>query len=136
MCPKDAGSIDSGAAFDRYLAGLYPDEESRERFRRRVRAVHLATELMRAMDNVREAAGISKVNVAARMKRKPAAVSRLFTSPDTNPTVTTLIELLDALEFRLEVSVKPQPKEPARRLPPILIRGTVSHRRPSELATA
>jgi DNA-binding phage protein len=135
MAPKDASSINSGAAFDRYLADLYPNEEARERFRRRVRAVHLATELMRAMDDIRQAAGVSKVTVAARMKRNPAAVSRLFTSPDANPTVTTLIEMLDALEFRLEVSVKPQAKEPARRLPPILIKGGTSRHGSSRLAT-
>jgi hypothetical protein len=126
MANMRMGSSDPGAAFNRYLGEVYPDERARIRFERRVRAIQLAADLMGAMDEMRQVSGLSKAEVATRMRRQPPAISRLLGGPDTNPTLATLIELLDALGCRLEVSIKPQPKDAARRKSPIQIRSVAS----------
>jgi len=108
------------STYERYLESLYPDADSRAEFERRVHAVHVAADFLEAIEQVRAATGVSKVNVALRMKRHPASIGRLLTSADANPTLTTIIELLEAMDISLKVMVESQPQDPTERRAPIV----------------
>lgn len=106
--------------YERYLESLYPDTDSRAEFERRVGAVHVAADFLEAIEGVRKATGVSKVTVAFRMKRHPASIGRLLTSADANPTLTTIIELLEAMDVSLNVVVEPQSENSNERKAPIV----------------
>jgi transcriptional regulator with XRE-family HTH domain len=57
---------------------------------------------------------VSKSDVARRLGKQLSAVSRSLTSDDSNPTVVTLLEMLDAMGGKVEVTVGPRksPREP------------------------
>jgi hypothetical protein len=56
--------------------------------RRKARAEIDATDkLIRALDAVREAGGLTKAQLARRIEAKPESIWRLFTAPDSNPTM-------------------------------------------------
>jgi transcriptional regulator with XRE-family HTH domain len=67
-------------------------------------------ELMRALDNIRKQQHMSQETLAAIMGRKREAISRLFSADDSNPTLDTLIELLSALKFTADITLR-QAKE-------------------------
>ncbi|HEX6481709.1 MAG TPA: helix-turn-helix domain-containing protein [Ktedonobacteraceae bacterium] len=44
--------------------------------------------------------------MAARLGKKRAAISRLFSSDEINPTLNTLIELLSALNLTADITIR------------------------------
>ena len=110
----------SRAAFDRYLDERFPTEESKAELNARVLAVNVAADLVLAIDEIRRRRGLSKAAVAGSMGKDPAAISRLMNDPSPNPTLATVVELLDALDIYLAVDVHPQPAK--ERHPTIEIR--------------
>jgi transcriptional regulator with XRE-family HTH domain len=67
------------------------------------------------IDAERRQAGLTKAELAQRIGASPAAVRRLFTADSANPTLRTVLELVDALE--LEMSLKPKSRARAARAP-------------------
>ncbi len=63
--------------------------------------------LVRALDQAREQLQISKEELAARMGKHREVVSRLFNTPDANPTLDTLLELLTALGLTADITLRP-----------------------------
>lgn len=61
---------------------------------RRIRQVD---DLVRALDEAREAQGMTKAELARRAGMAPEAVRRMFSASGVNPTATTLIALACAL---------------------------------------
>lgn len=63
--------------------------------------------LLRSLDEAREHLRISKEELAARMGKHREVVSRLFNTPDANPTLETLLELLTALGITADITLRP-----------------------------
>jgi transcriptional regulator with XRE-family HTH domain len=51
---------------------------------------------------------VSKSDVARRLGKQLSAISRSLTSDDSNPTVVTLLEMLDAMGVTIDVTVGPR----------------------------
>ena len=49
---------------------------------------------------------ISKEDLAAHMGKKREAISRLLTSRDANPTLTTVVELLTSLSLTADITLR------------------------------
>ncbi len=93
---------------------LARDLEDPEFLREYVReSVRIATidQLVNALDEAREVAGLSKAELARAISAEPAVIRRLFSSGHVNPTLGTLAEVAAALGMR--VALEPLP--PAER---------------------
>jgi len=68
-----------------------------------VESVRIATidAVVNALDDAREAAGLSKAELARAISSEPAVIRRLFSSPGVNPTLGTLAEVAAALGMRV-----------------------------------
>jgi transcriptional regulator with XRE-family HTH domain len=66
----------------------------------------LEFQLMQAIEAIRAGKHISKESLATQMGRKREAVSRLLTVSDTNPTLSTIIELLSALQLTADIVLR------------------------------
>jgi ribosome-binding protein aMBF1 (putative translation factor) len=79
------------------------DPEVRHRYARTKHATVLTREVLMRIDTERERAGISKAELARRIGTSPSVVRRLFTSQASNPTLRTVIDMLDVLGVDLEL---------------------------------
>ncbi|WP_040158946.1 helix-turn-helix domain-containing transcriptional regulator [Mobilicoccus massiliensis] len=70
-----------------------------------VESMRIATidEVVNALDDAREAAGMSKAELARAIQAEPATIRRLFASDKSNPTLGTLAEVAAALGMRITV---------------------------------
>ena len=59
--------------------------------------------VVNALDEAREAAGLSKAELARAIQVEPATIRRLFASDKANPTLGTLAEVAAALGMRIAV---------------------------------
>ncbi len=73
-------------------------------------------QLMHALDEIRRLENMSKEALAAQMGRKRETVSRLLTGSEANPTLDTFIEMLSALNFTADITLRPskEGEEPLR----------------------
>ncbi len=88
-----------------------------------VESMRIATidRLVNALDEAREAAGLSKAELARAIGAEPAAIRRLFASGHSNPTLGTLAEVASALG--LQVTLTPLPAGERRRVTQALLEG-------------
>ena len=63
-------------------------------------------ELLHALDSIRKQQHMSQETLAALMGRKREAISRLFSSEESNPTLDTLLELLSALHVTADITLR------------------------------
>jgi len=63
-------------------------------------------ELMQALETIRAQQQISKETLAEQMGKKREAVSRLLTRNDTNPTLSTIVELLSGLGVTADITLR------------------------------
>ncbi|QDQ97510.1 helix-turn-helix transcriptional regulator [Tomitella fengzijianii] len=70
-----------------------------------VESVRIATidRVVNALDDAREAAGVSKADLARAIQVEPATIRRLFGSGRPNPTLGTLAEVAAALGVRVTI---------------------------------
>ena len=68
-----------------------------------VESMRIATidHVVNALDDAREAAGLSKAELARAIQVEPATIRRLFASEKSNPTLGTLAEVAAALGLRV-----------------------------------
>ena len=59
--------------------------------------------IVNALDDAREAAGLSKAELARAIQKEPATIRRLLSSDNSNPTLGTLAEVAAALGLRITV---------------------------------
>ncbi|CAN5868947.1 hypothetical protein BH24ACT8_BH24ACT8_08730 [soil metagenome] len=64
--------------------------------------------VVNAIDDAREAAGLSKAELARAIQKEPATIRRLLSSESANPTLGTLAEVAAALGLR--ITVEPLPR--------------------------
>jgi len=76
-----------------------------------VESMRIATldAVVNALDEAREAAGLSKAELARAIQIVPATIRRLFASDKSNPTLGTLAEVAAALGMR--ITIEPLPEE-------------------------
>ena len=90
---------------DRRLERRLKDRDFREHFERAQAEIQQIDEIMRTLDERREAVGMSKAELARKIDRNPASVRRLFTS-ESNPELGTVAAMAAALGCR--ISLVPQ----------------------------
>ncbi len=90
-------------AFDRYFENRMKDPAFASAYTAARAVVDSADALIRALDEARLLVGVSKADLARQLGARPEIVRRLFTAKDSNPTVTTVLKLVDALGFHLEL---------------------------------
>jgi DNA-binding phage protein len=64
-------------------------------------------QVVNALNDAREAAGLSKAALARAISAEPAAMRRLFSAGQVNPTLGTLAEVAAALGMRITVEPLP-----------------------------
>lgn len=65
--------------------------------------------IIRRIDRLRVENNLTKAELARRIGKNPAAVRRLFTG-EANPTLSTVVELLGALDASLQITEhEPEP---------------------------
>ncbi|HET7682963.1 MAG TPA: helix-turn-helix transcriptional regulator [Marmoricola sp.] len=77
--------------------------------------------IVNALDDAREAAGLSKAELARAIQAEPATIRRLFSSDKTNPTLGTLAEVAAALGLR--ITVQPLAKDERSQVTAPLLEG-------------
>lgn len=91
-----------------------------------VESMRIATidAIVNTLDDAREAAGLSKAELARAIGAEPATVRRLFSSEHVNPTLGTLAEVASALGMR--VTLEPLPEVERRAITQALREGRAS----------
>ncbi len=86
--------------------------EARERYERTRRSMVLTRQVLQLIDAEREKVGLSKADLARRVGVNPSTIRRLLTSGDGNPTLRTVLDILDVLDLELAL----RPKAPTHKL--------------------
>jgi DNA-binding phage protein len=97
-------------AFDRYFDRRMEDPEFVSAYTDARAVIDSTDALIRALDEARLLAGVSKADLARQVEARPEVVRRLFTADESNPTLATVLKLADALGFHLEL-VPNRPKK-------------------------
>ncbi len=90
--------------FDRYVDTRMKDSRFAAEYRNARAEIDATDALIRALEQAREASGLSKAELARRIDVKPAMVRRLLTAPRGNPTVATVLKVTSALGYHLELA--------------------------------
>lgn len=77
--------------------------------------------IVNELDEAREAAGLSKADLARAIQVEPATIRRLFAADRPNPTLGTLAEVAAALGMR--ITLEPLPRAERAAVTEPLIRG-------------
>ena len=97
-----------------------------------VESMRIATidDIVNGQDEAREAAGLSKAELARAIQVEPATIRRLFSSERANPTLGTLAEVAAALGMR--VTLEPLPPGEQQEVTQPLLEGRAAD--PTKLA--
>jgi DNA-binding phage protein len=86
--------------------------ESEARYERKKRAIVLTRQVLLKIDDERRLAGMSKAELARRVGATPSVIRRVFSSQSSNPTLTTVLDMLDALGIDFELTPSREGREP------------------------
>lgn len=86
---------------ERYLAERADAPEFTHEYDAARRRIDQIDRLLQALDEKREALGMTKAELARRADLAPEAVRRLFSVDSPNPTISTLTALADTLGLEL-----------------------------------
>ncbi len=90
-------------AFDRYFDGRMKDRPFAAAYAEARGVIDSTDALIRMLDEARALVGVSKADLARQIEARPEIVRRLFTSRRANPTLATVLKLVEALGFHLEL---------------------------------
>lgn len=113
-------SADS-TAFANLLGDTLKSQAQQRAFERDVAKLVAYAELLKALDDIREAENLSKAELARRVGIKPSVISRLFNGEGRNVELDTLADVADALGVYLDIRIRKQPKRQENKHPPIEI---------------
>lgn len=99
-----------GGEWEDYRDALLQDPEARAEYARAYRDTLFLRRLLQQVEAARLAAGLSKAALARRVGVNPSALRRLLTAEASNPTLKTMLGLVDALG--LEVTLQPSRPDP------------------------
>ena len=77
-----------------------------EEFARGYQEMGAELELMHAIDEIRKQRRMTQEELATLMGKKREAISRLLSSDEVNPTLSTFIELLSALNLTADITIR------------------------------
>jgi transcriptional regulator with XRE-family HTH domain len=115
----------AGRAFEEFLDQELADPAFRAGFERRLAKVKSIAEILQVLEQVRAQENLPKAEIARRMNRKPEAISRLLRGEGSNPTLDTLVDLIDAIGLELDIRIKRQPTRRSGDYSPLKIRTAV-----------
>ena len=90
---------------EKYLDHRHSDPEYAEAYEKASRRVAMFDEVMHALDSRRVDLGLTKAELARRADMPPAAVRRLFSQQQKNPTLSSLVAIADGLNLRVIASI-------------------------------
>lgn len=94
------------AHHDRRLAQrLHDDPEFREEFERASQEIAAIDSIVHMLDDLREAWGLSKADLARAIDKNPASIRRLLTSRG-NPELRTVVAMATALDAEVKIVPK------------------------------
>ncbi len=125
MATRTAKTPRAGQAFDEFLEGQLADPTFKAGFEKKLAKVKSIAEVLQVIELARERENIPKAEIARRMERKPEAISRLLRGEGSNPTLDTLIDLVDAIGLELDIRIKRQPAKRNGDYSPVNIKATV-----------
>lgn len=105
------------AAEDRF-ARLRSEPEYGEAYQVASRRIAMFDDVVRSLDERRLELGLTKADVAARANMPAAAVRRLFSQQQKNPTLVTLVAIADALDLHISVMPRKDVSERSTALAP------------------
>ena len=91
--------------FDKYFDHQMRDPRMRAAYEASRARIAMIDGLVRALDEARQDQGLTKAELARRIGAEPAAIRRLLTAPEPNPTMATFVGAAQALG--LEINVTP-----------------------------
>jgi DNA-binding phage protein len=96
--------------FDRFLNEKLRDPSFRQDFEAARAEIDATDTLIRALEGARADKGLTKAELARRIAVKPEIVRRLLTDQGGNPTIGTVLKLVTALDFHIELVPNGAPK--------------------------
>ncbi len=99
-------------AFDRYFDKRMQDRGFASAYREARAGIDSVDAFMRALEAVRDEAGVTKAELARRTQTRPEAMRRLFTTESPNPTLATVISVVRSLGYKL--ALVPAGSKPSR----------------------
>jgi ribosome-binding protein aMBF1 (putative translation factor) len=96
----------SASRWDEIRARKLTNPTVQERYERTRDTVATTRRVLQAIDTERKKAGLAKKELAELVGTNPSAIRRLLTSGSSNPTLRTLLEVLDVLG--LELTLRPK----------------------------
>jgi DNA-binding phage protein len=93
----------SKTGFEKFFGERLRDAAFRKEYEVARAEIAATDALIRALEGVRAARGISKAELARRITVKPEIVRRLLTDAGGNPTVSTVLKVATALDYHLEL---------------------------------
>lgn len=97
-------------AFDRYVDEQKKSPTFAAEYERVGAEILAVDDLIRLIDAERVDLGMSKADLARKVSTTPAAMRRLLTSGEANPTITTVLDVLAAVGMRLTLMPTSAPK--------------------------
>jgi transcriptional regulator with XRE-family HTH domain len=97
---------------EQYFAEQMRDPDYRRAYKAARSRVDRIDALVRSLDDVRRARGMTKAELARAAGIAPGAVRRLFTMESPNPTAGTLLALADVLD--LDLVTQPKKRSPRK----------------------
>ena len=91
-------------AAEKYLDQRRSDPEYAEAYETASRRVAMFDDVVHSLDSRRVELGLTKAELARRADMPPAAVRRLFSQQQKNPTLSTLVAIADALNLHVTAS--------------------------------
>jgi ribosome-binding protein aMBF1 (putative translation factor) len=101
-------TVDSVGRWEHIRSRAVTTPELCERYERGKQTVLRMRKFLKQIDAERERSGLTKAEIAHRIGANPSVIRRLFSSGSGNPTLRTLLEMLDVLE--VEIELKPNGK--------------------------
>ena len=100
-------------AFDRYVDEKKKSPTFAAEYERVGAEIRAVDDLIRLVDAERVDLGMSKADLARKVSTTPAAMRRLLTSGEANPTITTVLDVLEAVGLRFTVLPRSSSKPPS-----------------------
>ena len=94
---------------ERYIAKQKQAPAFRRAHTGATRRIRQVDDLVRVLDDAREAQGMTKAELARRSGMAPEAVRRMFSASGVNPKAATLVALADALGLEVVARRRAEP---------------------------
>ncbi len=89
--------------YDKRRQGWLADDATRAEYERARREIEQIDTVIRALDELREDAGMSKAELARRVGRNPASIRRLFTAEQARPELPLIVSIANALDASIVI---------------------------------